>query len=168
MPMSWNPASGGTITLGEGEVLFTLQFRAKQAVVSEVRITGSQLSKEAYTDGLELLDIETGHATVQVDGATSVDPNAVNGYYLLQNEPNPFRDETTIRFKTPNAEAITFTVVNNLGQVVWESTGEYLPGEHQLLWNGKTASGDRVASGTYYCRMTTATYQGLIKLNVAD
>ena len=51
------------------------------------------------------------------------------------------------------SESLTLSVYNLAGQKVrsWPLTGEV--GERRLVWNGRSQSGQQVASGVYICRL---------------
>lgn len=69
-----------------------------------------------------------------------------NGYAVPTVSPNPFSDVTTIRFSLSEPSPVSFTVVNTLGQVVFQSTpSRYSAGEHNIVvdLSGK-------GSGIYY------------------
>jgi hypothetical protein len=89
-----------------------------------------------------------------VIGSPSYADNAVNelgpsSFQLMQNYPNPFNPSTTIRFAVPAPSAVTLTLFNVLGQRVATVLDEVVGrGVRSLEF-----SGNRLASGVYYCRM---------------
>jgi subtilisin family serine protease len=73
---------------------------------------------------------------------------------LLQNSPNPFNPQTTIRFALGDAQYATLTVYNVAGQRVRTLfDGLARAGEHSVVWNGRDESGESVASGVYFYRL---------------
>jgi hypothetical protein len=65
--------------------------------------------------------------------------------------PNPFKIESELSFTLPASELITFEVFDELGRVVQEAKRTlYLEGSHTF-----TISGEGLASGSYYARLTT-------------
>ena len=78
---------------------------------------------------------------------------------LAQNYPNPFNSVTNIEFSFPgNLETryhAVLEIINCLGQPVTTITDELLPGGPYLYtWNGTDASGNEVASGVYFYRLS--------------
>jgi hypothetical protein len=77
---------------------------------------------------------------------------------LLQNYPNPLYDgTTTIRFHVETAEALTVKIFNQLGQEVTTlvSNRVFLPGVfHRLRWDGRDATGKKVAAGIYFYQLS--------------
>lgn len=79
-------------------------------------------------------------------------------FALEQNYPNPFNNETVIRFSLPIRSPVELVVYNVLGEVVFQRDGEYPAGVHQVAWPGGDTSGEPVASGVYYYRLTAGEY----------
>ena len=68
--------------------------------------------------------------------------------------PNPFRDETVIRFALPAAGPASVRVYNVAGRLVRElPTQRGSAGLNERIWDGKDADGDTVASGIYFVRV---------------
>ncbi len=75
---------------------------------------------------------------------------------LGQNYPNPFNPSTTIDFYLPEAAHVQISILNVLGQVVATLIDKTVSsGQHSVCWNGVDASGENVASGVYFYRLTT-------------
>jgi len=67
------------------------------------------------------------------------------GFSLEPNYPNPFNPETKIRYSLPVSGEVKISVLNLLGQLVWNSEPEKKPaGSHDL-----TFSGENLPSGIY-------------------
>jgi len=82
-------------------------------------------------------------------------------FSLLQNRPNPFNPSTTIRFVLPEASHVTLAVYDINGRLVRNlvggaagAAGTFLPGHHEVVWDGRDSNDRPVASGVYLCRLT--------------
>ncbi|MCI0707845.1 MAG: cellulase family glycosylhydrolase [Ignavibacteriae bacterium] len=76
---------------------------------------------------------------------------------LYQNYPNPFNPRTLISFELSKETTVKVVIHNLLGQQVTTLlTGTLSAGNHSVPWNGKDASGNRVPSGMYAYRLSTA------------
>lgn len=82
-----------------------------------------------------------------------------HGFVLAQNYPNPFNPQTTITFSLAGApdeeHQVKLAVFNVSGQEVKVLADERLQsGQHSVIWDGSTHSGEKAASGVYFYRIT--------------
>lgn len=75
-------------------------------------------------------------------------------FQLYQNQPNPFEDQTTVRFYLPEAASATFTLFDESGRMLYTEQGDYAKGDNSITLTALELQG---ASGTLYYRLTTAT-----------
>ncbi len=77
---------------------------------------------------------------------------------LKQNYPNPFNPETRIEFSLAEPGDVNIAVFNMIGQrVTTIHSGFLTAGDHAVVWTGQNDAGERVASGIYLYRVSTAT-----------
>ena len=75
---------------------------------------------------------------------------------LGQNYPNPFNPETWIPYMLAQNADVTISIYNVKGQLVHilhlgqQSAGSYLTKERAAYWDGRNATGERVANGVYF------------------
>ncbi len=133
--------------------------------------TDSNLSNGNYTYGITAV-YNTGESypstleVTVVNGVAGSDPGipALNTQ-LLDNYPNPFNPETTIRFSLKEASSVSIGIYNVKGQLVKTLLSEVREaGNHGVLWNGRDDNGNAVSSGVYYYRMTAGSYIGFRKM----
>ena len=80
-------------------------------------------------------------------------------YHISQNHPNPFNPNTSIIFELPRESFVTLTIWNSQGQRIRTLASEHLSaGSHRSSWDARDDRGRRVASGTYFYRLTAGTY----------
>ena len=66
-----------------------------------------------------------------------------------------------INFGVPAAGKVTVNIYSETGQLVRTLVDhEMAAGRHELLWNGRNQSGNTVAAGVYFYRMTVTGKQG--------
>ncbi|MBW6516775.1 MAG: T9SS type A sorting domain-containing protein [Candidatus Cloacimonetes bacterium] len=85
----------------------------------------------------------------------------------LNNYPNPFNPETTIKLNlSQDADRLDLKIYNIRGQLVRTLIDgtPYLRGEYQIVWDGRNDLGQPVTSGIYFCRMTTPNYEKVNKM----
>jgi archaellum component FlaF (FlaF/FlaG flagellin family) len=104
--------------------------------------------------------------TVEVTGHTSAHngmapvPTALNGNY-----PNPFNPETTISYSLQQESDVTLAIYNARGQLVRTLVDSHQDaGSYSARWDGTDNSQKTVASGIYFYRMNTETYQKTRKM----
>ncbi len=77
---------------------------------------------------------------------------------LAQNSPNPFNPRTAIDYQVAESEAgqpLSLAVYDARGSLVRRLVdGPALAGSHRTSWDGKDASGNTVASGAYFARLS--------------
>ncbi len=110
--------------------------------------------------GIELGPDAFHYAEAYFNGsAVSVgDGSAPTPRFVARNAPNPFNPRTTVRYSVPEAADITLVVHDAQGrEVATLVTGPRDAGMHQVVWDGRSSDGLKVASGTYFLQMTAVT-----------
>jgi subtilisin-like proprotein convertase family protein len=88
-------------------------------------------------------------------------------HFLGQNSPNPFGPGTHIGFGLPRAEDVELVIYNVQGRkVATLASGRHEPGIYTVEWNGRDSGGAKVASGIYFYRFRTATFDATRKMIV--
>ena len=76
---------------------------------------------------------------------------------LLQNSPNPFTASTLISYTVPAEGSVSLRVFDVTGREVRTLvSGTIGAGSHEIEWDGRDQSGNRVSTGTYFYRLETA------------
>ena len=85
---------------------------------------------------------------------TGVHDVAVPSLALAPAHPNPFGQNTTVGYSIPTRAHVNARVVDVAGRVVRTLVDRSIdPGEHSLVWDGRTDAGVRAASGVYFVRL---------------
>ncbi|HRI46264.1 MAG TPA: T9SS type A sorting domain-containing protein [Ignavibacteriaceae bacterium] len=83
-------------------------------------------------------------------------------FSLHQNYPNPFNPVTSIRYDLPKASFVNISVYNIIGQKVAELVnGNIDAGVHSVYFNA-----DKLSSGVYIYKFTSAEYNYTLKMNL--
>lgn len=78
------------------------------------------------------------------------------GYLLYQNQPNPFRAITTIRYNLPEENMVELVVYNIMGQKVKTLLkGNQKTGNYSIIWDGCDQRGNKIANGVYVYLLRT-------------
>ncbi|MCJ7507962.1 MAG: T9SS type A sorting domain-containing protein [candidate division Zixibacteria bacterium] len=75
-------------------------------------------------------------------------------FKLHQNYPNPFNPATTIEFDLAKDGPVGLVIYNIMGQKVKAFQQNYSRGTVKVVWDGTDQSGNPVASGTYFYRVS--------------
>lgn len=79
--------------------------------------------------------------------------------------PNPFNPYTTITYSAPANSKVTFWIYDLLGHPVWNRTIIHdAAGSYRLKWDGVNQSGDKLATGMYLLKMSSAEFTTVQKL----
>ena len=73
---------------------------------------------------------------------------------VLAAQPNPFEHDTSIRFEVQRAATVRLSIHDVAGRLIRTLfDGIASPGEHRVMWDGRTASGESAAPGVYFARL---------------
>lgn len=93
------------------------------------------------------------------------DINPVLVTELKRNYPNPFNPLTNINFSLKNDEFVEIKVYNIKGELVKILVNNHLDkGYHSVVWDGKDTHGKSSASGVYFYKMITNSYNSVNKM----
>ena len=83
---------------------------------------------------------------------------------LMPNFPNPFNPETWIPYHLSNPADVQISIYDSKGALVrrldlgHQPAGYYTDRSKAAYWDGRNESGEQVASGVYFCRLTTPSF----------
>jgi hypothetical protein len=117
--------------------------------------TDKQYTRNLGTgSGIELYSSYVANVSVPVD-------YLAEGFKLYQNNPNPFSENTTIRFKLAVPSNVQLLVYNTQGQLIHRvDYAGRMSGNYEYNWDGKNNSGNPVAEGQYICSIEVNNPEG--------
>lgn len=145
--LSWN-ATQDDIELDADQPLFYLILESKDEDASAVRQIqmNSRITKaEIYTSVEEIFELELEH---EFEATQSI---ASESFKVYQNVPNPFSNETSIKFYLPQAEDVTLRLIDITGKIVMTNTAAYAKGQNEITVNVK----DINTQGVLYYQLET-------------
>ncbi len=99
-----------------------------------------------------------GHGTPgskNIDVYESLNPPLSDELVLLQNYPNPFRENTIITYSIPTDGKVKLNIYNLKGQLIETLVNvKKSEGTYQVIWLGKSKFERKVASGVYFYQLT--------------
>ncbi len=117
------------------------------------------------TNNLWILNREAGVFVYNEQSVTAIDqranPEAMpTSIFLYPNYPNPFNPQTTIRFRTDRSGLVSLKVYDINGRLVKTLLNGFTrAGEYRLMFDGR-----RLASGMYWCRLSSGKTVRTIKM----
>ena len=135
---SWN---GTTDT----QKAFSLVFEAKQQQLlsQAIKVTSTHTTAEAYDLLSNTKDIKLKF----------VQQDLTQGFVLYQNQPNPFKSETTIGFELPRDMEVRLVLHDLTGQVVSEEVNTFKAGKNEIKVNNRT-----LPAGMLYYTLSTDSF----------
>ena len=141
-------------TLSEGDVELSLIFRSK------VEIEQSLIEVRAG----ELRDGNYALNQIASLGVVSVETRP-EAFALLNNYPNPFNPETTIKYHLPEAAQVKLEIYNMVGQVVRTLVQTHQnAGRYVVQWDAANDNGQSLASGIYLYRIQAGDFHEVKKM----
>jgi hypothetical protein len=143
----------GTIIAPDAWVILESKSRFKGAICAENIVVKSKVVAlhHSVTDALPKIAPDSEDDADEEEVLITSMPTE---FELNQNYPNPFNPSTTISFAMPQAGDVSLKVYNLRGQLVATlHQGAIAAGRHQMVWDGKEASGQQVATGVYVYRL---------------
>lgn len=116
--------------------LFTIRFRAVQTAqlrealhLNEQHLRAIAQQKDGTQSSLAL-QFSTGQST--------------EAFALYPNAPNPFRDETVLSFRLPEASRGTVSIYDLTGKLIWQQSGNFAKGLNKMLITRASLNADGV------------------------
>jgi hypothetical protein len=116
----------------------------------EVALTGSLLQGNSDTT-LHWVNFDD---LALIDNIIEENISLSDHYTLYQNFPNPFNNQTSIRFTLPSAGHVRLNIYSVDGRLVKTLVNQFMgQGSHQTIWSGIDTNGNSLASGLYYMQL---------------
>ncbi len=137
---------------------------------SDVETVVSDLAEPKYI----ALDLVTkGVVAVEPEGKAIVSWGDIRQNRLLQNYPNPFNPDTWIPYQLAEAAEVKMKIYDTHGLMVralaigYQPAGLYQSRSRAAYWDGRNKHGESVASGIYFCTLTTGDFATTQKMSLS-
>ncbi len=98
-------------------------------------------------------------------GAAKLSAETPTEFSLSSNYPNPFNPETNISFTLPERTQVTLIIYNILGERVKTLVNRDMEaGIHTIHWDGADGSGNSIASGIYFYKLSAGDFTATKKM----
>jgi hypothetical protein len=144
--LSWN---GSEL---KSNSLFRITIEAQQnGFLKDILTLNSDITAaEAYNTEGVVKDVKLLFETKNTEGVSSE-------FTLLPNAPNPFENETTIRFRLPSEDAVKLTVFDETGRILETQNRSFSKGFNEWIID----LSDKKLSGILFYRLETATHSAV-------
>jgi len=142
-----------------------------------IRGAGSSTEQNFYTFRDKSVRVDRTYIyileNVDYSGVTSrsapipVAVGSIESFMLMDNYPNPFNNQTTIRFAIPKQTEVEIAIYNLLGEQLRKWKQITPAGYHDIHWDGTNQNGQEISSGIYFYNMKTENYFQTKKLILA-
>jgi hypothetical protein len=141
-----NAVVNGSPVSGDGNVV-SLTFRVLREFEDEAQFS---IANGVVFDGAQLRNPAVSQGSLSVQSTPTE-------FALLQNFPNPFNPETTIKYNLAETANVHLRIYNVVGQVVRTLVAEQQSaGRYTVRWNGTDDRGLSVSSGIYFYQLSAA------------
>jgi hypothetical protein len=105
------------------------------------------------------------HSMIGPDQVTGTETETPLTWHLAQNTPNPFNPITNIQFTLAEAGEVNLSIYSASGYLVRNLIKEHREANvYSFLWDGRDDGGAQVASGVYFCKLTSGTFSQTRKM----
>lgn len=106
-----------------------------------------------------------GPVSAKISSEESEELSVPSAFDLSQNYPNPFNTSTEITYTSPTDSHVRLAIYNIAGQKVRILVDQDQSAGHRaVLWDGKNDSGEEVASGVYFYRISIGDFSQTKKM----
>lgn len=149
-----NAVVDGSPVAGAGDVV-SLTFRVLTEFEDNARF---EIANGVVFDGSQLANPVVALGSLNVESTPTE-------FALLQNFPNPFNPETTIKYNVAEGTNVSLRIYNVVGQVVRTLVAEQQnAGRYTVRWNGTDDRGVSVSSGIYFYQISAGDFSDVKKL----
>lgn len=150
-----NSLSLDPVTTEDNDILYPwtgTYFSSLPILVQAIPRSGYKFShwnEIADTTGIVTLSLDANTTlTANFERSTANDVSEITPISLSNAFPNPFNPTTRISFYVKANSQASFTIYNLKGQKV-KSFGNFLAGQHKVIWDGRNDQNEKVSSGIY-------------------
>lgn len=139
------------VQLQTNDVIFTIEFRTKSTGSTDAIKLSDDLSAEIYD-----MDASVRKLDIQLRNS------GIKGHqnFLYQNQPNPFKDFTTISFELAQAGKATLKVMDVTGKMVFNTENQFNKGYNTVTIEHGQLNG----SGVYYYQIEAENFSATKKM----
>lgn len=156
--VTWNGADYQGVQVPDGDYKVNVEFTEHNATASNM----GKFKQVTFTKGTDPVNLTIPNETYFQNMSLIWTPSVANSdefnpppvVELLPGYPNPFKDQTSVRYKTDSGQAVELSIINLRGQLVLESMAR--PNKSawtEFVWDGRNRWGERCPAGSYLIQL---------------
>jgi len=151
--ISWN--SQAPSQLSSSDILFEIEVTSDTPVRAEtaLKINEESLAPEVTDAGI--------HARSLKLRSSAEEPDDSNALTIFQNVPNPFSDQTSVRYSLPENDEVELTLADVDGKVLFKKKDKMKAGIHEMIVS-RSMTG--MKSGVFLFTVTTSREKSSIRM----
>ena len=147
------------ITLADNTTAFTIHYTVlgNSEGTSEILITDNPTVIEVSNINSEILEVTTENGTVTVLEPTGIEDLHIQSnqaFSLFQNEPNPFDNQTVVRFDVYEPSDFELVVYDSKGTIIHTENAHFFEGSQSITIDSEILP----VAGTYFYKLKTKDY----------
>jgi FlgD Ig-like domain len=116
-------------------------------------VTNKQTNKSSYVNGVKAVKVVMNGRKANNIGFKPESPS-----------PNPFIQETHLRFQLPKEGMVIMELTDLTGKLLKTCKEMKEKGDQEMVWDGRDFSGNALKAGTYLCTLEYAGFKKTCKL----
>jgi hypothetical protein len=158
--LSWSPSADNIFVAGY--YIYRDADRIDTSISNYYNDSGL-LPATGYTYAVQAFD-PAGNVSALSSSTFASTPGMPFAFSLFQNYPNPFNPITTIGYTLHSSGHVELAIYDVLGRKIRILADEIMSaGMHETIWDGRDASGRKVASGIYFYSIETSGGKSAVK-----
>jgi hypothetical protein len=136
-------------------------FTKNAGLLLQVSSKGGEKNENFTTSGY-VARLSSCNKLTAIGCTPDCEPGALrpSGCTLGQNYPNPFNPSTSIQYTLTRTSRVELKIYDLVGrEVMVLDAGVKSEGSHSVSWNGRDATGNKMPSGVYICRLQSTPAQ---------
>ncbi|MBI3500227.1 MAG: T9SS type A sorting domain-containing protein [Bacteroidetes bacterium] len=121
---------------------------------------GTSTTNEMLFDGIQYLIYQPGDENINIDSllnpplTTNVNEEVKNNF-ACYTFPNPFTNQVTFQYYLNSPSDVKIEIFSSIGEKVKMFFKEQTGGTQQVIWDGRSESGNKISDGIYFYRIIT-------------
>lgn len=151
LTVSWHQLAPLKLAAEDELIHLVFLVRSSDRLSKNLYVCNDIARSEAYDPDDRIMDLRLSFRAANFGSQASV----------TQNQPNPFREETTIGLQLPSRNQVVLSIFDSEGKLVHKSSAEYPAGNHRIVINDKILA---QRTGVFYCKIKAGDLNEVVRI----